>query len=464
MKKKNSISYIPILEDIPTQIIIKEMVDFKDLTERKGIEEVFVYTIRGKNRLETKTFFIISDGSNFYKINSQNYNSIEDNIDGLEKGFDSGIRYYEATELEIDNFQDYLDFSTNSSDIKREEFDDFKEKGYLNSEKVDVLKKLTLKKLHRPGYFYKLGNEKNCANIDKLIDLLKSGFENTEDALIAEKMGFSNSEDFKNFQNSDFEEPNQYKNAKQLGINNRLEFEQFEKYKQLMADHEIGFMDQALLIDLIQKKENGTTLGLDKLYDEFVRETSSLKKNKWFSNSLSSKEKLESFIVNISKEKRIVTIDRENGTLTVHKIVKDRIYLDGSNIANYNKDKTGFAELSNIKLIIEKLKILGFSDIQVICDASLRHQINRSEKEELKKLYKDKTLSQSPADTDADDYLIRFAKNNSSLIVTNDKFRDKKEKNKWYDENLDNYLITYMIGKDSEVEFDEKLIDFLKKN
>lgn len=94
--------------------------------------------------------------------------------------------------------------------------------------------------------------------------------------------------------------------------------------------------------------------------------------------------------------------------------------VDGSNVAHSSEG--GEARLYNIELVVEKLKANGFEPI-VVTDAALRHQIDRAAQYEA--LIEAGQIRQAPAGTDADWFILSFARELDAHIVSNDRFRDR---------------------------------------
>lgn len=97
-----------------------------------------------------------------------------------------------------------------------------------------------------------------------------------------------------------------------------------------------------------------------------------------------------------------------------------RVLVDASNVAHATEG--GEARLRNITLVQEKLREAGLEPI-VVADAALRHQID--DKAAYEKLIDDGQVHQAPAGTDADYFILSFAREMDARILTNDRFRDR---------------------------------------
>lgn len=99
---------------------------------------------------------------------------------------------------------------------------------------------------------------------------------------------------------------------------------------------------------------------------------------------------------------------------------RPRALIDGSNVAHATEGER--ARLANILLVRDKLAQQGFVPI-VVADAALRHQIDDLPAYE--RLVEDGEIHQAPAGTDADYFLLSFAKELDASLVSNDRFRDR---------------------------------------
>ena len=94
--------------------------------------------------------------------------------------------------------------------------------------------------------------------------------------------------------------------------------------------------------------------------------------------------------------------------------------VDAANVAHSTEGPT--AKLSNIVLVMDKLREEGFRPL-IVADAALRHQID--DKAAYEKLIEDGVVKQAPAGTDADYFILSFAREMHARILTNDRFRDR---------------------------------------
>ena len=114
------------------------------------------------------------------------------------------------------------------------------------------------------------------------------------------------------------------------------------------------------------------------------------------------------------------------------------VLVDGSNVAHSSEGEQ--PELANIVAVCDKLREEGYEPV-VVVDAALRHQID--DRVGYERLVDDGTIRQAPAGTDADYFILSFARELAASIVSNDRFRDRQ---KVFPEAAKR-LIRYMVVK-----------------
>jgi hypothetical protein len=98
------------------------------------------------------------------------------------------------------------------------------------------------------------------------------------------------------------------------------------------------------------------------------------------------------------------------------------VIVDGSNVAHSSEGER--AVLANITAVCDKLREEGYEPV-VVVDAALRHQID--DRPAYERLVDAGLLRQAPAGTDADYFILSFAKELDASIVSNDRFRDRQK-------------------------------------
>lgn len=116
--------------------------------------------------------------------------------------------------------------------------------------------------------------------------------------------------------------------------------------------------------------------------------------------------------------------------------------VDASNVAHATEGDA--PRLRNILLVRDKLAAEGYDPV-LVADAALRHQIDDPDGYE--RLVEDGTLRQAPAGTDADYFLLAFARELDACVVSNDRFVDRRRQFP----DLRRRYVRYMIVRDEVV-------------
>jgi hypothetical protein len=127
--------------------------------------------------------------------------------------------------------------------------------------------------------------------------------------------------------------------------------------------------------------------------------------------------------------------------------VESRVALiDGSNVAHSTEGDV--VRLENIRLVAARLVEEGYAPV-IVADAALRHQID--EKAAFEAMVEEGRIRQAPAGTDADFFILSFARELDAVVVSNDRFKDRLEA---FPEARDQ-VIRFMIVND-EVVFERR--------
>jgi hypothetical protein len=98
------------------------------------------------------------------------------------------------------------------------------------------------------------------------------------------------------------------------------------------------------------------------------------------------------------------------------------VIVDGSNVAHAGEGEK--ASLRAITLVFEKLVEEGYEPV-VVVDAALRHQID--DRQGYERMVEEGNIKQAPAGTDADYFILSFARELDAAVVSNDRFRDREQ-------------------------------------
>jgi hypothetical protein len=96
------------------------------------------------------------------------------------------------------------------------------------------------------------------------------------------------------------------------------------------------------------------------------------------------------------------------------------VIIDGSNVAHSSEGEK--ALLGNIRVVRDKLVEEGYEPV-IVADAALRHQID--EEAAFEQMVESGEIRQAPAGTDADFFILSFARELEATVVSNDRFKDR---------------------------------------
>jgi hypothetical protein len=98
----------------------------------------------------------------------------------------------------------------------------------------------------------------------------------------------------------------------------------------------------------------------------------------------------------------------------------ERVIVDASNVAHASEQSS--ARLANVRLVRDHLTEEGMTPI-LVADAALRHKIDDADGYEA--LVKAGDIQQAPAGTDADYFILTFARELDAAVLSNDRFKER---------------------------------------
>ena len=125
-----------------------------------------------------------------------------------------------------------------------------------------------------------------------------------------------------------------------------------------------------------------------------------------------------------------------DGRVAANRAPPTKAIVDGSNVAHATEGER--PRLRNIILVRDKLREEGLEPILVV-DAALRHRIDDSAG--LERLVDQGVVNQAPAGTDADYFILSFARELDAAIVSNDRFKDRIAAFPEAEEDMIRYMI-----------------------
>ncbi|MCW3074193.1 MAG: hypothetical protein JWP69_1262 [Flaviaesturariibacter sp.] len=278
---------------------------------------------------------------------------------------------------------------------------------------------------------------------------LKAGFINAIEYNLAVGKGYDNAVDFGAGEAGLFGNAAEWKAAQKQGIDSRAEWEQWRELELLPS--ELAH-DERLLLVLLSKLPEKKKVSLKKLGELFEEELKTYKKEdgrlpSWFRATPDSSQAFPKFLETNSNARVYGTYDPDGEYFETTRLQTRKVIVDGSNVAhNSNGNSRSKPVVANIMRLVAELKGLGFSDIVVIADASLRHRLEDADR--LPELKDQVSYMEAPAETTADAFLIEYVKKERCLLVSNDTFRDWKVYDPWIAQYIDFYRLSFVIKDD----------------
>ena len=431
-----------------TVIEFEDILDFCRYAEQHASKEFFSLSKNSK-------FAVLTNGV-IVQIASNDYQCPEDYKKALQSGFPNASDYYNALEAGISKFEEY-DLIQKCGISDKHLYDEIQKQGFLEGfEKYNEYLKQedSIKKEVPPANPYKLYlHARDCGfkNFKHFFEALQGGFTNAKEHTVAQEKGYNNLADYKEGIENGFLDAKVYKHAKEMGVKT---FQQLLQKDNLELAYPELTHDQKVCLFLLSKLEQGKKASVNKLNSllneslEEYKDPETKKLFGWFTTALGSKKKLAPFLQENENVRRFGTYDADGEFFEVNAIKDRSVVIDGSNVAHNSVKSSEKPSIGNLILMVKYLKKVGFSDILIIADASLRHKLSDLHRlEELSKIAK---YEIAPAATSADKFIISYVKSKHCLVISNDAFKEHKVVDTWTAMNIDYYRLTFMIT-DGEV-------------
>lgn len=292
----------------------------------------------------------------------------------------------------------------------------------------------------------------------------KVGFEEYKDFYECRTQGFLNKETWEESKRGGFSDFNTYSNAKSCGFTQSIEYTEacsngiskkeiydaFKAMDEQKRKYEVDYSDEVLLLELLNCLPPKEVLASERIWNMLNEKKKDFinKGYSWFTQRLKSKEITEGFLES-PKAKKIGSFDRINYIFERKdevKIRKNSVVVDGSNVAwaHGSRQSGDTPKIGNIILVYDHLKKFGFAKIDIFIDANLKYDID--EKDSFEKIKRKYNIQDIPAGTQADRYIIDFAKQSNCFILTNDTFKkDYLLEDQWLRMNIDDIRIPFVI-------------------
>ena len=207
----------------------------------------------------------------------------------------------------------------------------------------------------------------------------------------------------------------------QTEINETIEIDAYyERFKKLQEKR------KKLLNDTKDQKELSLEEKFKVQQEEFKRKVKAINNTEFIETKIPPKpeepEKIdETQIIRTLhkpvKKAKFICLDKK-----YYKIDDCNFVVDGANVAREDCNGAKKGKVSNLYKLFDKLKDFGIDDYLVICDRTLNYTIDNQE--EYKHLVNSGKITETPGGTEADHFILKFAKEKDSYIISNDLFKE----------------------------------------
>ena len=454
MKTSNKNYFNVKLLGAETRAEFSAIEEFSRFVEVNQLKSIFLFSEKNDS---AEHFAVLHKGGILMQLN-HGYKTLEDHAASVAGGFPDAAAYYSAAELGFENYADHsLAIENGISSMK--EVIEIKTKGYADGWNeikqwlADGNKFESEMPLTNAHELYKYGEASNYADFKMMKASIDGGFHDSSVYFAATEKGFANAADYSDALKRGISKNIDWKFANENKIRDRADF---DKYLLLQYLKNTGCKhDERVLLTLLSKIEQGKKLSFDKIDSGLKKEIETYRYSdtnempQWFTNGFESAKGITEFLKSNDRVKDYGNYHSEGAYFQVSKFQERKIVIDGSNVAHnsHGNDKSK-PTYENIILLVNELKKRGFTHIKIINDASLKHKIMDLEK--LPVLKKLAEVSESPAETAADVFLINYVKANHCLLISNDAFLEWRGLDPWVLDNIDFYRLAFKI-KDEHV-------------
>jgi hypothetical protein len=437
---------------------------FTDITEYTrllaNLEIKLIFTQQAE---EFTNLFFKSDGT-MYALRNQPYRFIEDYEESIANGFSDAKDFYEAQQLGFTTFKEF-DACRAAGLTDKSIFEKARKGGFIEgmeqfNEKVNQGKAhiyfeyaLTLEKISNAVELCNFASGIGFVSYRDFEKAILHGFRTQSEYTEGVRLNFDNGNSYRTAIKLGFENHSEYQEAAINFINSKKEFTIYKKLKERARNQ--NSMDELITFDYLAAQPNGRKISVAKIEEHLDSElvhyyfTETQKENKklpdWFTRKLHTRDSIKTFLYSNPKLRQLGIYDAEGEYFEIFKIRESKVFVDASNVAHANQ-KGERPQMRRIWQVVNALKQQRFPNIVVIADASLKHKV--SDEQNKKKLDLICTYLEAPAGSTADEFIIDKARKETGYIVTNDTFRDWKEKDKWVSEHIDKIRIPFMIQKE----------------
>ncbi len=436
------------------QLEFTSLSDFKQFVEEHHIKTIFLLV----NETNQATHFAVTHKGGLMQQLTEGFQTLEDYAASLQNRFPDSASFYEAQKQGYKTYEDFK-LVTEAGIADKLLFEKIKAAGFIAG--YQLFKNFmpinttlpSAASFSNPYALYQHAMQKGFENYENFKKAYLAGFADAASFNVATEKGFEFAADYAEALQREANTMEDLKVMREHKIRNKQDF---DKYVDLTYLHKTGCLhDQCVLLVLLSKLEVGKKISINKLNDLYLkaleeyRYADTKQMPAWFTTAFAAKESMIDFLKKREAVKKYGHYDSDGEFFETNRLQERKVVIDGSNVAHnsHGNGKTQ-PQIANIITMAAFLKQKGFAEITVINDAALRHRL--TDQDRLPQLKKMVEYIESPAETPADVFIIRYVKRNHCLLVSNDTYREWKISDPWVAENIDFYRLSFLI-KDEQV-------------
>lgn len=128
---------------------------------------------------------------------------------------------------------------------------------------------------------------------------------------------------------------------------------------------------------------------------------------------------------------------------------KLNVVVDGSNVSYDASGNAHFHRLMSVASAVLSAFPSFDVNLKIFCDASLRFRFRSDDRDSYNVLITTGKVSQVPAGTSADPFILNWAEVNSAIVISNDLFRDFESQYSWLSDRRSGRVVAHLFDEDS---------------
>ncbi|MEO5572611.1 MAG: hypothetical protein ABIT08_00105, partial [Bacteroidia bacterium] len=362
--------YITLTGELPfPQMEIADVQGFIKLAQLLESPCIFVMADGEKEKSSAPSFFLFLDDRTLYKCNAAGYKTLEEYTEAIKNNFPDAVSYYDARKNGFTYFKEY-DECRRAGTQDKSAYAKAMRLGYIDNFEKFIQRTQKEKEKIPPGIdpvnlttalaLYDFASANGFKDFGDFEIAFFRGFSNQPEAEDARKKGFITAQEYQGALRMGITSPKEYHEAKHHNIANKKEYDKFIFLKR--NTHGRFSFDEAHLVNALKMYENGKKLSINKLrallqaqQEEYMVQMENGEQSlpPWYSQKLKTDDDFQMLLRNNHELRDHGTYDEEGEYYEVKRILDNKIFIDGANVAygGMNRDEHAKPKLANILAI-----------------------------------------------------------------------------------------------------------------